>query len=78
MESKDEFYRPNPPKKPVSTKKEKNSDFSLKKSTLEYLNELLATSNDLLDLISDTGSKADIDFLKSKIEATENLISLLQ
>ena len=47
------------------------------KSDLEYLNQLLATSNDLLDLISDTGSKADIDFLKSKIEATENLISLL-
>jgi hypothetical protein len=29
-------------------------------------------------LISDTGSKSDIDFLKAKIEATENLISLLQ
>jgi DNA polymerase III sliding clamp (beta) subunit (PCNA family) len=48
------------------------------KSDLEYLNELLATSNDLLDLISDTGSKADIDFLKQKIEATKDLISLLQ
>ena len=48
------------------------------KSDLEYLNELLATSNDLLDLISDTGSKADINFLKEKIEATKDLISLLQ
>jgi hypothetical protein len=48
------------------------------KSDLEYLNELLVTSKDLLDLISDTGSKSDIDFLKAKIEATENLISLLQ
>ena len=62
---------------------EKNNPASKKqtpaesKSDLEYLNELLATSKDLLDLISDTGSKADIDFLKSKIEATENLISLL-
>ena len=52
--------------------------FAETKSDLEYLKELLATSNDLLDLISDTGSNADIDCLIQKIEATKDLISLLQ
>ena len=33
---------------------------------------------DLLDLISDTGSESDVNFLKEKIEATKDLISLLQ
>jgi DNA polymerase III sliding clamp (beta) subunit (PCNA family) len=72
--------------KPLINKIEKKNNFAPKKeetpaeskSDLEYLNELLATSNDLLDLISETGSEADIDFLKQKIEATKDLISLLQ
>lgn len=67
--------------KPLIQNIQKKDDVKIvneSKSDLEYLNELLATSNDLLDLISDTGSKADIDFLKQKIEATKDLISLLQ
>lgn len=75
-------------KKPVKTNKiiEKKIEQSVKKeqtpaenkSDLEYLNDLLSTSKDLLDLISDTGSELDIKFLKEKIEATKDLISLLQ
>jgi hypothetical protein len=41
------------------------------------LNNLLSVSNDLLDLISDSGEKEDIDFLKEKIKITKDLISLL-
>jgi hypothetical protein len=64
----EEKYNPAPKKEtPAETK-----------SDLEYLKDLLATSNDLLDLISDTGSESDINFLKEKIEATKDLISLLQ
>jgi DNA polymerase III sliding clamp (beta) subunit (PCNA family)/GNAT superfamily N-acetyltransferase len=75
MESKDEFYRPAPPKKPILNKKEETPTES--KSDLEFLNEMLKTSKNLLDLISDTGNKEDIDYLKKKIETTKNLISLL-
>jgi len=46
-------------------------------SDLDYLKGLLATSNDLLDLISDTGEKEDITFIKEKIQVTKDLISLL-
>jgi len=59
-------------------KSKKEESYVETKSDLEFLKELLATSNDLLDLISDTGSESDINFLKEKIEATKDLISLLQ
>ena len=57
------------------TKKEETPTES--KSDLEFLNEMLKTSKNLLDLISDTGNKEDVDYLKKKIETTKNLISLL-
>ena len=57
------------PKKEITNKKQ---------SDLEYLKELLSVSKDLLDLISDTGSEKDINYIKDKIEATEILISLMK
>lgn len=44
---------------------------------LEYLNNILSISQDLLDLISDTGEVGDIYFLKEKIKMTKDLISLI-
>jgi Na+/H+ antiporter NhaB len=48
-----------------------------KQTDLEYLTNLLSVSNDLLDLISDTGEVGDIYFLKEKIKMTKDLISLI-
>ena len=58
----------------ISPKKETPAE---SKSDLEYLNELLVVSQDLLDLISETGDKEDIDFLNEKIKVTKDLISLM-
>ena len=58
-------------------KKQEIKEVEKEENDLEYLNNLLSVSQDLLDLISDSGEKEDIDFLKEKIEVTKDLITLL-
>ena len=58
-------------------RRQENKEIENEENDLEYLTNLLSVSNDLLDLISDTGEKEDIDFLKEKIKITKDLISLL-
>jgi DNA repair protein RadC len=58
-------------------KKQEIKEIEKEENDLDYLNNLLSVSQDLLDLISDSGEKEDIDFLKEKIQVTKDLISLL-
>ena len=58
-------------------KKQEIKEVEKEENDLEYLNNLLSVSQDLLDLVSETGEKEDIDFLKEKIEVTKDLITLL-
>lgn len=58
-------------------KKQEIKEVEKEENDLEYLNNLLSVSQDLLDLVSETGEKEDIDFLKEKIEVTKDLIALL-
>jgi DNA repair protein RadC len=58
-------------------KKQEIKEVEKEENDLEYLNNLLSVSQDLLDLISDSGEKEDVDFLKEKIKVTKDLISLL-